>query len=91
MCSLNNKSFIYLQGDHPSGSKDHFEVKEMSPEQKWQSLGKIFRRQSFAEQWNKPPTQQGECSSQNKRLAVRKVLSSYFGKNPKSASASNEK
>ncbi|XP_026747463.1 uncharacterized protein LOC113508549 [Trichoplusia ni] len=77
-------------GDRPSGSKEQFEDKEMSPEQKWQSLGKIFRRQSF-EHWNKSPNQQGECSSPNKRFAVKKVLSSYFGKIQKTASVTNNK
>ncbi|XP_075972502.1 uncharacterized protein LOC142974220 [Anticarsia gemmatalis] len=75
-------------GDRPSGSKENFEDKEISPDQKWQSLGKMFRRQSF-EHWSKSPSQQGECSSTNKRLAVKKVLSSYFGK--KSSSVANEK
>ncbi|CAH0628629.1 unnamed protein product [Chrysodeixis includens] len=77
-------------GDRPSGSKEQFEDKEISPEQKWQSLGKIFRRQSF-EHWNKSPNQQGECSSPNKRFAVKKVLSSYFGKIQKTASVTNNK
>ncbi|PZC79854.1 uncharacterized protein LOC110374413 [Helicoverpa armigera] len=76
-------------GDRPSGSKEQFEDKEISPEQKWQSLGKIFRRQSF-DHYNKSSNQQGECSSPNKRLAVKKVLSSYFGK-IKSSSATNDK
>lgn len=75
-----------FQGDRPSGSKHQFEDKELSPEQKWQSLGKIFRRQSFAEHW-KSNNQQGENSSQNRRVAVRKVLSSYFGRNDKPSSA----
>ncbi|KAM3967979.1 uncharacterized protein ACR2FA_004277 [Aphomia sociella] len=79
-------------GDRPSGSKENFDVKDISPEQKWQSLGKIFRRQSFAEHWNKSGNQQGECSSgQNKRIAVRKVLSNYFGKSQKSLSTENDK
>lgn len=81
---------VYIfQGDRPSGSQEHFEDKEISPEQKWQSLGKIFRRQSF-EHWNKSSNQQGECSNPSKRLAVKKVLSSYFGK-IKSSSVSSEK
>ncbi|KAL0839913.1 hypothetical protein ABMA28_016530 [Loxostege sticticalis] len=71
-------------GDLPSGSKESFEDKDIAPEQKWQSLGKVFRRQSFVEHWNKSSNQQGECSSQSKRLAVRKVLSNYFGKSQKS-------
>lgn len=62
----------------------------MSPEQKWQSLGKIFRRQSF-EHWNKSSNQQGECSSQNKRIAVKKVLSSYFGKIKSATGGTNDK
>ncbi|CAG9091934.1 unnamed protein product [Plutella xylostella] len=66
-------------GDRPTGSKETYEEKDMTPEQKWQSLGKIFRRQSFADH------NLGESSShQSKRVAVRKVLSSYFGKKPKS-------
>lgn len=79
-----------MQGDLPSGSKEKFEEKEIAPEQKWQSLGKVFRRQSFAEHWQKSPSQQGESSSQNKRHAVRKVLSSYFGKSEKCKSEANE-
>lgn len=72
-----------LQGEGPSGSDEHFEDKAISPEQKWQSLGKIFRRQSFADHhWDKP--NHGESSSHSKRFAVRKVFSSYFGKNQKS-------
>ncbi|CAH2062771.1 unnamed protein product, partial [Iphiclides podalirius] len=59
-------------GDRPSGSKETFQDKQMSPDQKWQSLGKVFRRQSFAEHWNKNSSHQGESSTQNKRLAVRK-------------------
>ncbi|CAB3235670.1 unnamed protein product [Arctia plantaginis] len=66
-------------GDRPSGSKEQFEDKEISPEQKWQSLGKIFKRQSL-EYWSKSPSSQGECSSSSKRMPVKKVLSSYFGK-----------
>ncbi|XP_045459575.1 uncharacterized protein LOC123670113 [Melitaea cinxia] len=77
-------------GDLPSGSKEKFEEKEIAPEQKWQSLGKVFRRQSFAEHWQKSPSQQGENSAQNKRHAVRKVLSSYFGKSEKCKSETNE-
>ncbi|KAF9416267.1 hypothetical protein HW555_006341 [Spodoptera exigua] len=77
-------------GDRPSGSKENFEDKEMSPEQKWQSLGKIFRRQSF-EHWNKTSNQQGECSSQNKRIAVKKALSSYFGKIKSTTGGTNDK
>lgn len=73
-----------FQGDRPSGSKESFEDKEIAPEQKWQSLGKVFRRQSFVDHWNKSASPQGECSSQSKRLAVRKVLSNYFGKSQKS-------
>ncbi|XP_023948684.1 uncharacterized protein LOC112053489 [Bicyclus anynana] len=67
-------------GDRPSDSKENFEEKEISPEQKWQSLGKMFKRQSFGEHWPKPSNHQGESSTQNKRHAVRKVISSYFGK-----------
>ncbi|CAK1578847.1 unnamed protein product [Parnassius mnemosyne] len=79
-------------GDRPSDRKETFHDKELSPEQKWQSLGKVFRRQSFAEHWNKTSNyNQGESSSQNKRLAVRKVISSYFGKSQKSLSVTNEK
>ncbi|XP_059059472.1 uncharacterized protein LOC131852767 [Achroia grisella] len=79
-------------GDLPSESKQNFENKDISPEQKWQSLGKIFRRQSFAEHWNKSENQQGECSSgQSKRVAVRKVISSYFGKSQKSMCPENDK
>ncbi|XP_038213246.1 uncharacterized protein LOC119833332 [Zerene cesonia] len=77
-------------GDRPSGSNENFEDKDVAPEQKWQSLGKVFRRQSFAEHWQKSPSPHGECSSQNKRFAVRKVISSYFGKSQKSPSVSNE-
>ncbi|CAH4036145.1 unnamed protein product [Pieris brassicae] len=73
-------------GDRPSESQENFEDKDVAPEQKWQSLGKVFRRQSFAEHWPKSPLQHGEGSSQNKRQAVRKVLSSYFGKSLKSDS-----
>lgn len=62
----------------------------MTPDQKWQSLGKIFRRQSFAEHWPKSSNHQEETSSQNKRLAMRKVLSSYFGKAQKIPSVANE-
>lgn len=79
---------LQFQGERPSGSQEQFEDKEICPEQKWQSLGKIFRRQSF-EHWSKSPSQQqGECSSSSKRLAVKKVLSSYFGKK---ACVANEK
>nr|XP_053600203.1 uncharacterized protein LOC128669410 [Plodia interpunctella] len=79
-------------GDLPSGSKEKFEEKEMAPEQKWQSLGKVFRRQSFAEHWHKTPSQQGgECSNApSKRMPVRKVLSSYFGKSNKTSSGIEE-
>ncbi|XP_045763094.1 uncharacterized protein LOC123865911 [Maniola jurtina] len=78
-------------GDRPSGSNENFEEKEISLEQKWQSLGKVFRRQSFAEHWQKTSNQQGESSTQNKRHAVRKVISSYFGKSQKCAIDANEK
>ncbi|XP_026765391.2 uncharacterized protein LOC113523596 [Galleria mellonella] len=79
-------------GDVPSGSKENFEDKDVTPEQKWQSLGKIFRRQSFAEHWNKSGNAQGESSSgQNKRIVVRKVLSNYFGKSQKSLSPEENK
>lgn len=67
-----------FQGDRPTGSKEKFEEKDINPEQKWQSLGKMFRRQSLVEHWNKS-SNQGECSAPNKRLAVKKVISSYFG------------
>ncbi|XP_013186968.1 uncharacterized protein LOC106132166 [Amyelois transitella] len=68
-------------GDHSSGSTEKFEDKDIAPELKWQSLGKVFRRQTFTDHWNKVTNQQGECSSgQTKRMPVRKVLSSYFGK-----------
>ncbi|XP_028025771.1 uncharacterized protein LOC114239682 [Bombyx mandarina] len=79
------------EGDRPSGSKDNFEEKEITPDQKWQSLGKVFRRQSFAETWNKSPKSPGENSSHSKRLAVKKVISSYFGKSQKVTSADGEK
>nr|XP_034825206.1 uncharacterized protein LOC117982880 [Maniola hyperantus] len=79
------------EGDRPSVSNENFEEKEMRPEQKWQSLGKVFRRQSFAEHWQKPSSQQGESSTQNKRHAVRKVISSYFGKSQKCTIDANEK
>ncbi|XP_039746326.1 uncharacterized protein LOC120624063 [Pararge aegeria] len=78
-------------GDLPSGSKENFEEKEISPEQKWQSLGKVFRRQSFAEHWPKSSNQQSESSTQNKRHGVRKVISSYFGKSQKCTIDTNEK
>lgn len=83
---------FFFQGDRPSGSKNNVEEKDISTELKWQSLGKVFRRQSFAEHWSKSPNQQGESTSQNKRLAVRKVLSSYFGKakSPSQALETNE-
>ncbi|KOB76471.1 Glutamate-ammonia-ligase adenylyltransferase [Operophtera brumata] len=77
-------------GDLPSGSQDNFEDKEMSPDQKFQSLGKIFRRQSFAEHWPRSSNHQEETSSQNKRLTVRKALSSYFGKAQKTPAVANE-
>ncbi|OWR44856.1 uncharacterized protein LOC116766440 [Danaus plexippus] len=77
-------------GDHSSGSKENFDKKDISPEQKWQSLGKVFRRQSFVDHWQKSPNQHGESSSQSKRQAVRKVLSTYFGKSPKTTNEKNE-
>lgn len=83
-----------MQGDpRPSGSTEKFDDKEVSPEQKWRSLGKVFRRQSFVDHWNKSPNQQAESSTQNKRHAgvVRKVFSSYFGKNQKSSIVESEK
>ncbi|KPJ16227.1 hypothetical protein RR48_08232 [Papilio machaon] len=78
-------------GERPSGSKETFDEKQISPEQKWQSLGKVFRRQSFAEHWNKTAHNEGENSSQNRRLAVRKVISSYFGRTQKNQSVANDK
>ncbi|XP_047546055.1 uncharacterized protein LOC125077965 [Vanessa atalanta] len=77
-------------GDRPTGKQDPFEEKEIAPEQKWQSLGKVFKRQSFAEHWRNSPVQQGESSSQNKRHAIRKVFSSYLGKSQKCKSDSLE-
>ncbi|RVE52271.1 hypothetical protein evm_003061 [Chilo suppressalis] len=78
-------------GDRPSGSKESFENNNINREQKWQSLGKVFRRQSFVEHWNKEQTNlHGECSSQSKKQAVRKVLSNYFGKSQKSVSEVNK-
>ncbi|VVD02573.1 unnamed protein product [Leptidea sinapis] len=59
-------------GDRPSGSNEKFEEKNIAPEQKWQSLGKVFRRQSFVDNWQRSPGQAGETSSQNKRFGVRK-------------------
>lgn len=77
--------FNIFQGDRPSDSKNDFEEKEISPEQKWQSLGKVFRRPSFVEHWPKTSNQSKE-STPSKRHAVRKVISSYFGKSQKCTS-----
>ncbi|CAK1544756.1 unnamed protein product [Leptosia nina] len=64
-------------GDRPSGSKENFEDKDVAPDQKWQSLGKVFRRQSFAEHWPKSPGH-GESSSQSKRFAEYSVCMGAF-------------
>ncbi|XP_063380217.1 uncharacterized protein LOC134666829 [Cydia fagiglandana] len=80
------------EGDGPTVNKEKYECKEISPELKWQSLGKVFRRQSLIEPFNKASNQHGgESSTPNKRLAVRKVLSSYFGKSQSPNSGSDDK
>ncbi|KAI5632949.1 hypothetical protein NE865_14353 [Phthorimaea operculella] len=68
-------------GDGPSGSSAKFPAAAVSPEQKWQSLGKVFRRQhAHLDAWTKDaPDEQ----PQKKSAAIKKVLSSYFSKNSK--------
>ncbi|VVD05720.1 unnamed protein product, partial [Leptidea sinapis] len=64
-------------GDRPSGGNEKngnekFEEKNIATEQKWQSLRKVFIRQSFVDNWQRSPGQAKETSSQIKRFGVRK-------------------
>lgn len=42
----------------------------------------------MGENWNKSE-ETGECSSQNRKISVKKVISGYFGKNPKKTQISS--
>lgn len=48
----------------------------------------MFRRTSLGENWKKSLSSKGESSSQSKKLSVKRVISSYFGKNQKTVSTS---
>ncbi|KAJ2950341.1 hypothetical protein O0L34_g8572 [Tuta absoluta] len=79
-------------GDGPSGSSEKFPSSATSsPEQKWQSLGKMFHRQHppHLDAWSKGAADE---QPQKKAVAIKKVLSSYFTKNSKAlATVANEK
>ncbi|KAL4707471.1 hypothetical protein ACJJTC_000115 [Scirpophaga incertulas] len=65
-------------GERPTRSDIIKEAKNVSPEKKWQSLGKVFRRQGFVDTGEKDVSCHGECPSHSKRLAVRKAFTNYF-------------